>query len=148
MTLEQVRGWLGDSLTEVRVLPVLDLNTEIECDAYVPSPRLRRQVQLRDTTCVFPWCSRPARACDVDHVVPYDPSRTAGQHEAQTRASNLGALCRSHHRLKTHTGWQVESPASGVFVWTSPHGHRYRRDQDGTARLEPPGLAASASLDP
>ena len=27
--------------------------------------------------------------------------------------------------------------APGVFEWTSPHGHRYRRDQHGTTALEP-----------
>ena len=137
--LEQVKAWLGDSHTEVRVVPVIDLNIEIESGGYVPSPRLRRQVQLRDTTCVFPWCSRPARACDVDHVVPYAPGRPGQQAPAQTRTPNLGALCRSHHRLKTHTGWRVESPATGLFVWTSPHGHRYRRDRGGTVRLPAPG---------
>jgi hypothetical protein len=25
----------------------------------------------------------------------------------------------------------------GVFEWTSPHGHRYRRDHTGTTGLEP-----------
>lgn len=101
--LQQVKQWLGDSGTELRVLPVLDLAEEIECDGYVASPRLRRQVLLRDGTCVFPWCSRPARACDLDHVVPYDPSRRSNG-AGQTRSSNLAALCRSHHRLKTHSG--------------------------------------------
>ena len=50
--LEQVKAWLGDSHTEVRVVPVIDLNIEIESGGYVPSPRLRRQVQLRDHLCV------------------------------------------------------------------------------------------------
>ena len=144
--LEQIKAWLGDSHTEIRVLPVLDLNTEIESAGYVPSPRLRRQVQLRDGTCVFPWCSRPARSCDVDHVVPYTPRSSGEQAPAQTRTSNLGALCRSHHRLKTHTGWRVESPANGVFVWSSPHGHRYLRDRGGTTRLEPPDPSSPALL--
>jgi hypothetical protein len=25
-----------------------------------------------------------------------------------------------------------------VFEWTSPHGHRYRRDRHGTTAIEPP----------
>ena len=142
---DDVLTWLGDSLAEVRVLPVLDLNTELASSGYVPSPVLRRQVQLRDTTCVFPWCSRPARACDLDHVVPYtspgtaapdpDPDPADEDPEPQTRSGNLATLCRSHHRLKTHNCWRLESPSNGVFLWTSPHGHTYRRDSTGTTRL-------------
>ena len=26
----------------------------------------------------------------------------------------------------------------GTFEWTTPHGHRYRRDQDGTSRIDDP----------
>lgn len=136
--LDQIKEWLGDSSTEPRVLPVLDLTEEIECEGYVPAPRLRRQVQLRDQTCVFPWCSRPSRSCDLDHVVPYDPTHSQTEGPAQTRSSNLAALCRSHHRLKTHTGWRYEVHGPGEYLWISPHGHRYRRDRGGTARLEPP----------
>ncbi|WP_110239703.1 HNH endonuclease signature motif containing protein [Nocardioides gilvus] len=139
LLLEQVKAWMGDSHTEVRILPVIDLNTEIECETYRPSRRLERQVELRDQTCVFPWCTRPAARCDTDHVEPYDHSaRAEGRDQpGPTSTSNLGALCRSHHRLKTHTAWQVTSPANGVFVWTSPHGHRYRRDRHGTEPLPP-----------
>ena len=135
---EHLKQWLGDSLTEVRVLPVLDLATEISSTRYVPPSLLRRQVQLRDTTCVFPWCSRPARSCDLDHIVPYDHSRAAADGPPQTRTTNLATLCRFHHRLKTHASWRLHSPTNGVFVWTSPHGHRYHRDPSGTARLDDP----------
>ncbi len=27
--------------------------------------------------------------------------------------------------------------ANGVFEWTSPHGHRFRRDPTGTTALDP-----------
>ena len=37
----------------------------------------------RDLTCVFPWCTRPAEACDNDHVIPY----TEG---GPTASDNLG----------------------------------------------------------
>jgi len=37
--------------------------------------------------------------------------------------------------MKTHGGWQVTSPAPGVFVWTSRYGHRYLRDHTGTTDL-------------
>lgn len=146
LLLEQVKAWMGDSHTEVRILPVIDLNAEIDCDSYRPSTRLERQIELRDQTCVFPWCTRPAKQCDTDHVEPYDHSAHAEGRDqpGPTVTSNLGSLCRTHHRLKTHTAWQVTSPVNGVFIWASPHGHRYRRDRHGTEPVpaEPPARSA------
>ena len=135
--LSQVRRWVKDSRTEVRILPVLDLNDQIRVDRYEPTDRLRRQVVLRDRTCVFPWCTRPARRCDLDHVEPFD-HEAIGEGRPQrgpTVTDNLGCLCRSHHRLKTHGGWQVTSPSTGVFIWRSPQGQQFRRDRDGTTDL-------------
>ncbi len=37
--------------------------------------RIREHITLRDRTCVFPWCARPARGCDVDHVIRARPPR-------------------------------------------------------------------------
>ena len=138
--LEQVQGWCGDSRTKVTVKPVIDLNAHRSTSAYDVPDRIREHVILRDRTCVFPWCTRPARGCDVDHVIEYDHDADA-QGRAQpgpTDTRNLAALCRFHHRLKTHSSWRYEVTDLGVFEWTSPHGHRYRRDRDGTAALEPP----------
>ena len=35
--------------------------------------------------------------------------------------------------------------APGIFEWTSPHGHRYRRDHTGTTALDPPDPAHPGS---
>ncbi len=70
--LDQVKDWCGDSRTKVTVKPVIDLNADLSTPAYDVPDRIREQVILRDRTCVFPWCTRPARGCDIDHVVPYD----------------------------------------------------------------------------
>ncbi|HYJ26259.1 MAG TPA: HNH endonuclease signature motif containing protein, partial [Nocardioides sp.] len=100
----------------------------------------REQVILRDRTCVFPWCTRPARGCDLDHVIAYDhDADPEGRPQpGPTVTDNLAAACRFHHRLKTHTAWHYRVIAPGVFEWTSPHGHRYRRDRHGTTAIEPP----------
>jgi hypothetical protein len=37
----------------------------------------------------------------------------------------LGALCRRHHRLKTHNGWKVVSHTDGSCTWTSPLGKEF-----------------------
>ncbi|NPC43910.1 HNH endonuclease signature motif containing protein [Nocardioides sp. zg-1230] len=146
--LEQVRSWCGDSRTKVTIKPVIDLNTQLRAPAYHVPNRIREQIVLRDRTCVFPYCSRPARRADVDHVIPHDPhAEPEGRPQrGPTRTDNLAALCRFHHRLKTHSAWRYAMVEPGVFEWTSPHGHRYRRDHTGTSPIDdagppvPPGV--------
>ncbi|WP_322919475.1 HNH endonuclease signature motif containing protein [Nocardioides renjunii] len=135
--LEQVKGWCRVSRTKVTVKPVIDLNAELSAPGYDIPDRIREQVILRDRTCVFPWCTRPARACDIDHVIAYDHDAAAeGRTQpGPTVSSNLAPECRWHHRLKTHTAWRYEVTGIGIYEWTSPHGHRYRRDRTGTTRI-------------
>ncbi|TGN64418.1 HNH endonuclease [Nocardioides eburneiflavus] len=138
--LEQIQSWCADSRTEVTIKPVIDLNTTLTAQTRkVPAP-IREHVILRDRTCVFPFCSRPTRRCDVDHIIPWDDDADAeGRPQpGPTTTSNLACLCRFHHRLKTHSAWRYAMVEPGVFEWTSPHGHRYRRDHTGTTDLGPP----------
>ena len=138
MLLDLVKSWCGDTHTRITLKPVIDLNTELHTLGYAPTDRQREQIILRDRTCVFPWCSQPALRCDLDHTTSFDHNAAADgrPQPGPTITSNLGALCRRHHRLKTHGRWQVSQPASGVFEWTSPHGHTYRRDHTGTTRTD------------
>ncbi|KQV72724.1 hypothetical protein ASC64_20485 [Nocardioides sp. Root122] len=89
---------------------------------------------------MYPWCTRPARRADVDHIVEYDHEAEAEGREqpGPTTTSNLAALCRSHHRLKTHSAWTYTMVAPGVFEWTTPFGHRYLRDRHGTVVVAQP----------
>jgi hypothetical protein len=58
-----------------------------------PSAKLRIAVQIKDGTCRFPTCSRPAQACDLDHQLHHPRGPTTG--------TNLAPLCRRHHEMKT-----------------------------------------------
>ncbi|RYC11305.1 HNH endonuclease signature motif containing protein [Nocardioides zhouii] len=138
--LDQVTGWCADSRTKVTVKPVIDLNVEPSTPAYEIPDRIREQIVLRDQTCVFPWCTRPARRCDIDHVIEYDhDAKVEGRPQpGPTATHNLAALCRYHHRLKTHSAWTYRMTEPGIFDWTSPHGHHYRRDRTGTTRIDEP----------
>ncbi len=91
--LDQVRTWCSSSRTKVTIRPVIDLNAELTTDAYPVPDRIREQIVLRDTTCVFPWCTRPARACDIDHITPYDHDAAAeGRPQpGPTTSSNLAS---------------------------------------------------------
>jgi len=70
---------------------------------YVPTAAISRLVRAREPHCRMPGCRQPAPACDLDHTTahPHGPTTT----------SNLGPLCRRHHILKTHAGWDLEPDA-------------------------------------
>lgn len=85
---------------------------------YRPSTALDEFVRLRDLTCRFPNCDVPAEVCDIDHTIPWP--------WGPTHASNLKAVCRKHHLLKTFWhGWSDQQLPDGAVVWTSPAGRRY-----------------------
>ena len=65
-----------------------------------------------------------------------DASAEGRPQPGPTQTDNLAVLCRFHHRLKTHTAWRYRMTDPGVFAWTSPHGHHYRRDRMGTTAID------------
>jgi hypothetical protein len=89
-----------------------------------PSASVRRTVEARDTSCVFPGCRMPAADCDLDHT-------TTWAEDGPTLPNNLASLCRSDHRLR-HKGWIYTALPEGGHQWTSPLGHTY------TTRKVPP----------
>ncbi|EUA53130.1 HNH endonuclease family protein [Mycobacterium intracellulare 1956] len=105
---------------------------------YVPSRALADFVRCRDLTCRWPGCDRPATSCDVDHTIPY----AAG---GPTHASNLKALCRTHHLVKTFWGWQEKQLPDGTLIFTSPAGHTYVTTP-GSALLFPSLCAATGAI--
>jgi hypothetical protein len=85
---------------------------------YTPSARLADFVRCRDLTCRAPGCDVPAVACDIDHTIPHADG-------GLTHPSNLKALCRKHHLLKTFWGWRDRQLADGTVIWTLPSGQVY-----------------------
>jgi hypothetical protein len=126
---DQIRDWCGRPETKITVKPIINLADRLATGAYQIPDRIRDHVTARDLTCVFPHCTRNARSCDLDHVVPYDPG-------GPTATENLAPLCRRHHRLKTHAGWTYTMIEPGTYLWRSPAGLAYQRDHTGTTPLE------------
>jgi hypothetical protein len=87
-------------------------------ETYEPPQDLQDFLIARDRTCRFPGCRQPAHLGDLDHVVPWDSG-------GSTSPENLGALCRRHHNLKTHSDWKLISHEDGACTWISPSGHKY-----------------------
>jgi len=139
VTAEQVRRWCQTAGT-VLVRPVIDLADNPRTDAYSPTPRMREQVILRDGHCVFPYCGRPARRADVDHIVPYES-------DGPTEPDNLAALCRRHHRAKTFRAWDYAQVTPGTFLWHGPQGRTYLVTGAGTFPA-PPGPSAAVGPPP
>lgn len=128
---DQVRAWCGRPETQVSVKPVVDLHDRVATGAYEIPDRIRDHVIARDPQCVFPWCTRNARRCDLDHVTPHGGG-------GPTATDNVAPLCRRHHRLKTHGGWTYTVIDPGAYAWRSPHGLTYLRDHRGTVAARPP----------
>src|SRR6478609_5504152 len=71
VTRTQVDQWLSTTHTQVVIRPVIDLADHLHVSQYEVPDRLAHQTAERDHACVFPWCTRNAQACDLDHVVPF-----------------------------------------------------------------------------
>jgi hypothetical protein len=129
ITAEQVKAWFSLTNTSVIVRPVIDLNGDQPVDSYEIPDRIRRQVELRDHHCAYPYCTKPAETCDLDHVVPYAEG-------GQTSAAGLAPASRGHHRMKTagRASYRVLHP--GTYYWTLPSG-TYLVDPTGTYDLTP-----------
>jgi hypothetical protein len=85
---------------------------------YRPPANLADFVIARDRTCVFPSCTRPARACELDHGENWCSGGETCEH-------NLHPLCRRHHHTKHDAGWTVQRTDDGSYLWTDPTGHHY-----------------------
>jgi hypothetical protein len=117
-------------LTDPASGAVLDVGRE----RYTPPADLAEHVIVRDRTCRFPTCTRPAAGCDLDHTTPFEQGGV-------TSAANLGPLHRGHHNDKTHHRWRLDQPEPGQYVWTAPTGHRYDVDPEIVGLLPQPPRA-------
>ncbi len=128
ISVDQVAGWCTNPDTEVVITPVIDLTTHVHVERYERPDRIWDQALERDLTCVFPFCTRPARSCDCDHLIPFARG-------GPTCSCNTAPACRGHHRAKTHDGWTSLALEAGHYLWASPHGLWFHRGPNGTRDL-------------
>ncbi len=128
LTTEYVRHLVSHIAGQVKVQPVIDLNQGAAVDAYEIPAKLREAVHLIHPGDTFPYAANTTKNVDLDHQVPYSEG-------GPTSRDNLGPLTRTHHRIKTHAGWEVRQPFPGIVIWRDPHGAHYLVDQTGTRRV-------------
>jgi hypothetical protein len=93
------RGILGDSLLQMLVTNGIDVFTVVSDTRYVRRA-LDVALKERDPTCVVPGCNA-TQFLERDHC-----KRDYGK-KGKTEIDNLCRLCRWHHDLKTHGGWEI-----------------------------------------
>jgi 5-methylcytosine-specific restriction endonuclease McrA len=79
-----------------------------------PPRRLRDALIFRDGVCQALGCTVAAERCDIDHKNPWE---TGGE----TTANNLWALCRGHHRMKSHGHLPPPTPRRHIPAKSPPH---------------------------
>ena len=101
----------------------------LSVERYRPSEQIRRTLRARDLHCRFPGCNAPTHRCDLDHTID---AATGGA----TSTTNLAYLCRGHHVMKHHGGWQVTQTDDGTLHWRSPTGRSYTDRPPSRVRFE------------
>ncbi|WP_083666554.1 HNH endonuclease signature motif containing protein [Saccharomonospora sp. CUA-673] len=97
---------------------------------YRPTTTLREAIRVRDRECTIPWCRRPARHCDTDHLQEW------ARDHGPTSLTNLAARCRRHHRMKNTPGWTTRhDPTHGTTTVTTPLGRTHTGER--TSILSP-----------
>src|SRR6478736_3223848 len=120
---------IGRALLDARTGTLIETVTT----AYRPSKAVTEFVTTRDGTCRMWGCPRPAVKCDIDHARPWPTGPTT--------PSNLGGLCRRHHRLKQRRRWNYHLAPDGTATWTSPTGTTRTTPPDHAALPPPPPLS-------
>ena len=109
--VEYVRGLLGTALVELLITDGVDVSTVYSAGRHIPR-RVYSALVERDPTCVVPGCDARL-GLENDHwVVEFAQGGLASM-------DNIARVCRHHHRLRTHRGFQLLG-GPGKWRWVPP----------------------------
>ncbi|WKK70996.1 hypothetical protein Q0F99_15080 [Rathayibacter oskolensis] len=108
----------------------------------VPPPQMRLALQLRDQTCRFPGCTRPASTSEADHTIEWRERRPH-------LPRDLASLCTAHHHVRHGDRWTYRLHPDGTTEWTTPTGrHVTTSPTRPPPDDQPPHLRASPTTRP
>ncbi len=128
-TAKQLAG-TAPGFTRILTHPETGCVLSVGQEQYKAPKALRRWLKIRDETCRFPGCNRPAVRSDLDHTLDR-------QHGGPTAHDNLAHLCPKHHAMKHNTAWRAKQRPDGTLDWSSPSGHRYTTEPATRIRPAP-----------
>jgi hypothetical protein len=109
---------------------VLDIGRKVR----LFTPAQRRAIIVRDLHCVFPGCDRGPSWCDVHHLHPF-------AHGGSSDVANGALLCRRHHRLVHHDGWELARGPDGTWTAVRARWHTVRPETDHPQPVHPDAVA-------
>jgi hypothetical protein len=98
--------------------PLTGRAIEVSAGTYRVPAGMAEQVMARDGTCRGPGCEIPAERTDFDHCQEWEPDDAGGP----TAETNLAALHRGHHNLKTGGFWDSDQSPDGTLRWRTATG--------------------------
>ena len=125
---------IGRALLDARTGTLMESVTT----AYRPPKTVTDFVTTRDGTCRMWGCNRPATPCDLDHARPWPAGPTT--------PTNLGGLCRRHHRLKQRRRWTYHLPPTAPPPGPHPSGTKRTTLPDHAVSPPPQTPAAAGAL--
>jgi hypothetical protein len=108
----------GSIWSRVVTDPLTGRAIEATAATYKVPAGMALQVRTRDGVCRAPGCEIPAGAADLDHGIEWQPDGAGGP----TAETNLTALHRGHHNLKTAGFWDSDQSTDGSLCWTTAAG--------------------------
>ena len=121
---------------------MIDLHHGRSVNGYEHPTDVKTRTELRTLGDVFPHATtlfgQGKRSPDHDHTVPYDRHGPPGQ----TGDHNDTPLTRTHHRAKTHLGYELHQLGPDQWIWRTPHGLHRHVTSAGTRPLTPGEYAA------
>jgi hypothetical protein len=113
----------GSTLTRIVTDPLDGRAIEASARTYRVPAAMAEQVNTRDRTCRAPGCEIPAAGTDLDHSIEWAPTGSGADGAGgATAETNLAALHRGHHNLKTAGFWDSEQAIDGTLCWTTATG--------------------------
>jgi len=136
--VDYARGLLGTALVELFITDGVDVSTVYSAGRHIPR-RVYSALMQRDSTCVVPGCDTRL-GLENDHwVVEFARG-------GQASMDNIARVCRHHHQLRTHRGFQLLG-GPGKWRWVPPEDPVVRtRPKKGRRAKAPPPQGAAPPL--